>query len=149
MERHEPEGVLVKPGVVTVGDGTDNDGSKSPEHLQHLRSRGSQPHGHDLTAVRRRVGDEDAPRQALEKLGHQVDGERVAKVEDEDECVQEHETGDGGPAVSDIAGERTSKADADQGTEWPGDLERRLPVAFNDILLICLMPDAVPVRERR
>ncbi len=71
------EHVLVGAGViytvVTVGHGTNDDTANRPEHLQHLGSRGSQLYRYDLAAVCRRVGNEDAPWQALEKLGHEND----------------------------------------------------------------------------
>src|SRR3569833_1077492 len=54
--------------VVTVGDGTHDDGSDGPEHLQHLRGRGSQPDGDKHTTKNKHKNNEDAPRHTLEEL---------------------------------------------------------------------------------
>lgn len=131
-----------------VSDGTNDDTANGPEHLQHLGGRGSQRNWHDLTAVRRRVGNEDAPWQALEKLGHEDDGKRVGKVKGEDEGVQEHEAGQGCVAVSDAAGERTSDEDADQRAELAGHLKRRLPLGLDDEFVACGVVHTIFVRER-
>lgn len=113
--------------VVAVGDATNDDATDSPEHLEHLGGRGSELDGDDLRAVRRGIGDEDTPWQTLEKLGDKHERKGVGKVEDEDETVQAHETDDGGPAVSDAAGERTSKEDSNEGAELSSHLKCRLP----------------------
>jgi len=112
------EHVLVGAGaldtVVTVGDGTNDDTANRPEHLQHLCSGCSQLYRYDLAAVCWSVGNEDAPWQALKKLGHKNDWKRRGEVKCEDEDVQEHESGQSRPTVSDTAGEGASKKDADQ-----------------------------------
>ena len=43
--------------LVDVGDTSNDNGTDGPEELQDLRSRGSESHGYDLTAVSRGVGD--------------------------------------------------------------------------------------------
>ncbi len=116
-----------------VGNSTNDDAADRPEHLQHLGGRGSQLDGYDLTAVCRRVGNEDTPWQALEKLRHENNGKRVGEVEREDEDVQEHEAGQGRPAVSDAAGERAGEEDADKRAELPRYLKRRLPLGLDDL----------------
>ena len=117
---------------VAVGDTTYNNGSDSPEHLQHLGGRSSQLDWGNLTAVGRRVRDEDTPRNALEKLRNKQNRERVAKVKHEDERVQQHETEDSRPAVTNSAGDRTSQHDTTNGTNWPTRLESGLPTSFDD-----------------
>lgn len=57
--------------LVTIGYSTNNNTANSPEHLQHLGARGSQLDRHDLATVRRRIGNKDAPRNALENLGRE------------------------------------------------------------------------------
>lgn len=146
LRRYEPvrRGVIL--ALVYVADATDNDGANGPEHLQHLSSRGSQLDGHDLAAVCRCVGDEDAPRHAFQKLADEHDGQRLGKVEDEDEGVQQHEAEDGGPAVSDAVGEGPGEADANDGTERAAHLERRLPRCDNLPVAIFIF-DAVLLLE--
>jgi hypothetical protein len=73
--------------LVYVADGTNDDTANRPEHLQHLGSRGSQLYRYDLAAVCRRVGNEDAPWNALENLGREKNWHRFGKVKDEDEGV--------------------------------------------------------------
>lgn len=133
--------------VVMEGDATHDDGANGPEHLQHLCSRGSQLDGCDLAAVGWRVGDEDAPRDTLEQLCHEEDGERVAKEEDEDEAVQAHEARYGGPTIADPAGEGASQEDADDCAEGPAHLERRLPAGHDDVLVLGRVEDTVPLCE--
>ena len=135
--------------IVTIGDGTNDDTANRPEHLQHLGSRGSQLYRYDLAAVCRRVGNEDAPWQALEKLGHENNWHRIGKVKREDEDVQEHEAGQGRVTVSDTAGEGASDEDADKRTELPRHLKRRLPLGHDDIFAFCGVVHTVFVRERR
>src|SRR5690242_3711751 len=117
---------------VAVGDTTYNNGSDSPEHLQHLGGRSSQLDWGNLTAVGRCVRDEYTPRNALEKLRNEQNWEGVAKVKHEDERVQQHETEDSRPAVADSAGDRTSQHDTTNSTNWPTRLESRLPTSFDD-----------------
>jgi hypothetical protein len=117
--------------VVMEGDGTNDDTANCPEHLQHLRSWGSQFDGYDFTAVCGGVCNEDAPWYALEKLGHENKGKRLCKVKDEDKGIQEHETNQGGVTVSDAACEGTSEEDADKGTELARHLKGRLPLGDN------------------
>lgn len=119
-----------------VGDGTDDDTANCPKHLQHLGSRGSQFYRHDLTTVCRRVGNEDSPWDALEKLGHKHDWKRFGKVKREDEDVQEHEASQGSVTVSDTASEGTSEEDTDKRTELPRHLKRRLPLGLDDPLAV-------------
>jgi hypothetical protein len=118
--------------VVMEGDATNDDTANRPEHLQHLGSRGSQFYRHDLAAVCRRVGNEDAPWQALENLGRENNWKRIGKVKREDEGVQAHEAGQGRVTVSDTAGEGASEEDADKRTELPRHLKRRLPLGLDD-----------------
>src|SRR5437868_3789654 len=96
-----------------VGDAVHDNRTNGPEHLQHLGCRSSQLDGRDFTAVCWCVGNEDTPWDSLEKLRHEHDRERIGKVEDQDEAVQEHEAGDSRPAVSNTAGKGTSEADTD------------------------------------
>ena len=135
--------------VVTVGNGTNDDTANRPEHLQHLSSRGSQFYRYDLAAVCRRVGNEDAPWQALEKLGHENNWKRIGKVKHEDEDVQEHEAGQGRVTVSDTAGEGACEEDADKRTELPRNLKRRLPLGRDDHFVFCGVVYTVFVHERR
>lgn len=135
--------------VVTVGDGTNDDTANRPEHLQHLGSRGSQLYRYDLAAVCRRVGNEDAPWQALEKLGHENNWKRIGKVKREDEDVQEHEAGQGRVTVSDTASEGASEENTDKRTELPGYLKRRLPLGRDDVFVACRVVYTVFLRERR
>jgi len=132
-----------------ISDGTNDDTSNSPEHLQHLGSRGSQLYRHDLTTVCWRVGNEDTPWQALEKLGHENNWKRFGEVKYENEGVQEHETSQGRVAVSDTAGEGTCDDDADKGTELSRHLKGRLPLSHDDVFLFLLVPYTVFCRERR
>jgi hypothetical protein len=136
-----PEGIEYVPvrarsrlGAVVVRDTTNNYSTDSPEHLQHLRSWRSQLDRCNLTAVCWRIGDENAPWNTLEKLGDEHDGQRVGEVEDEDEAVQEHETGNGRPAVPDAAGQGTSQEYTHECTKRSSSLEGRLPAGLYDIL---------------
>lgn len=113
----------IGPVVGAVCGTTDDDTADGPEHLQHLGARGSELDGDDFGAVGGRVGDKDAPRQPLEDLRDKKDGQRVAEVEDEDEGVEAHQADDGGPSVSDPAGERAGDKDPDQRAELSGDGE--------------------------
>ena len=119
-----------------IGDAPYNDSANGPKHLQHLGSRSSQLDWCDLAAVCRCVGNEDTPWNTLEKLGCKHDWKRVAKVEYQDKQIQEHEAGNGRPTVSDTAGKGTSQADADNCTDWPTHLQRRLPASHDDILVL-------------
>lgn len=142
-----PVSTCVCPLVVVVSDTSDNDGSNGPEHLQHLGSGSSQLNGCNLTAVGRCVGNEDSPWKTLEKLGDEHDGERVGKVEDEDEGVQGHQSGNGRPAVSNAAGKGTSQTHADNGTKGTTHLEGRLPASHNDPLVVDRAVDTVLLGE--
>jgi hypothetical protein len=123
-------------GAVVVGDTADNYSANSPEHLQHLRSWRSQLDWRDLTAVCWRIGNENAPWDTLEKLGYEHDREGIGEVEDEDKGVQEHETGDGRPAVADAAGKRASQKHAHECAKWSGCLESRLPAGLDDLVAL-------------
>ena len=123
-EDYVPVRTRVLLGVVVVSDTVDDDSTDSPEHLQHLGSWGTELDGRDLRAVRGSVGNEDTPRDTLEKLGDEHDWERVGEVENEDEAVEKHQTGDGRPSVSNAAGKRTSQADTDNGTNGSSHLKR-------------------------
>jgi hypothetical protein len=120
--------------VVAVCHSTNNDRSNGPKHLQHLRCRGSKLNRYNLTAVGGSVGNEDSPGQAFQKLGDEHDRQRVGEVHGEDENVQEHETGQGGPAVSNAAGQRTSDENADKCSQLSRDLQCRLPLCLNEHL---------------
>lgn len=132
-----------------ISDTTHNDGSKGPEHLQHLRSRSSQPERHNLATVRRCICDEDAPGYAFKELGRQHDSQRVGKVEDEDETVQGHETRDGCPPVSNLAGEGAGEEDTHEGPNWPSHLQRRLPRGRDEFLATDGVFHAVCIFESR
>ena len=114
----------------------DDDGANGPEHLQHLGGGSSQLDGRNLTAVRGGVGNEDTPRNTLEKLRDEHDWQRRGKVEDQDEAVEEHEAGDGRPSISNSTGEGSSETDADDSTERTAHLERRLPAGYNDPFVV-------------
>jgi hypothetical protein len=109
--------------VVVVSDTLDDDGSNSPEHLQHLGGGSSERNGYDLTAVRRGVGDKDTPWDTFEELRDQHDRERVGEVEHKDETVQKHEVGDECPSVTNSAGQRASDNDTNDGTNWTAHLK--------------------------
>lgn len=132
MSWHVPVSLGAVLLVVTVGDGTDDNATNSPEHLQHLSGRSSESEGYNLTAVGGCVGDEDSPWDTLKDLRGEHDGKRVGEVEDEDEGVQEHETGQSSVAVTDAAGKRTSDEDTNESTELSRNLERRLPLCCDD-----------------
>lgn len=100
-----------------IGDATDNDGADGPKHLQHLCRGSSQSQWHYLAAVGGCICNEDAPRNALEKLGQQQHSQRVTEIEDEDEGVQGHQTANSRPSVSNPAGDGTSQEDADECTD--------------------------------
>lgn len=133
--------------VIMIRNTRNNNRPDGPEHLQHLRRRGAQLDGRDLGAIRGCVGDEDAPGDTLQELCDKHDGERVRKVEDEDEGVQQHEARDGGPSVSDLAGEGASEQDTDDGTDGPAHLEGGLPAGLDDELVLYGAVYAVVVRE--
>jgi hypothetical protein len=46
---------------------------------------------------------------------------RLGEVKREDENVQEHQAGEGGVAVTDLAGQRASDEDTDESTELTAD----------------------------
>lgn len=146
---HVPEGGRVKPRVITVCDCSNDDTANRPKHLQHLRSRGAQPQRDNLAAVCRRIGNEDTPWQTLQKLSYEDNWERIAKVEYEDEGIQEHEASQGRITVSNAAGEGTSEEDANQRTELARHLQRGLPFSLNDHLVGFAIVYAVPIRECR
>jgi hypothetical protein len=111
MAEYVPVRTIVGVGLVIVCNTTNDDSTDGPEHLQHLGSGSSQLNRGDFTAVCRCICNEDSPWDALQNLGQEHDWKRLGEVEDEDEAVQEHETGDGRPPISDLAGERTSQHD--------------------------------------
>jgi hypothetical protein len=119
----EPVRGGVIPGLVVVSDTAYNDGPNSPEHLQHLRRWSSQSHWHDFGAVGGCIGDENAPRDAFQDLGREKHALAVAEIEDEDGGVQEHETANGGPSISNRTGNGTCDEDTDEGTDWSATLE--------------------------
>lgn len=106
-----------------VCDTTDNDGTDSPEHLQHLSCWCSQPQWHDLGTVGRRVGNENAPWDAFQDLGHKEYRIAVGEIEDEDEAVQEHEAADGRPTITDPTGDGASNKDTNEGADRATALE--------------------------
>ena len=69
--------------------------------------------------------------------------EGVGEVEGEDENVQEHQAGEGGVTVSDLAGQRTSDEDTDQRAQLAAALQGRLPGRGDNVLLLELVPDTV------
>lgn len=133
--------------IVAISNSTYDNRTNGPEHLKHLRSRRTKLKRHDLRAVGRRVGDEDTPGDTLEQLSDEHDGQRVGKVEDEDEGVEEHETEDGSPSVSDTAGDGTGDGDTDDGADGATDLEGGLPLCLDDIFALGVTPDTVSVGE--
>ena len=132
-----------------VSDATNNYTTNRPEHLQHLSRRGSQLYRYDLAAICRRVGNENAPGQALEKLSHEYNWKRSCEVKYKDEDVQEHEAGQGRVTVSDAAGQGASEKDADERTELPRHLKRRLPLGHDDIRVGSGIVYTIFVLERR
>lgn len=126
-----------------ISDATNDNRTNSPEHLQHLRRRSSQPQWHNLTAVGGSVGDEDTPGNAFEDLRQQQDAEGVAEVEDEDEAVQEHQAANGRPSVSDLASDGTCEEDTDQGTNWATTLECRLPRRCDEPFILSTVVNAI------
>ena len=130
---HEPVcGVLVQ-AIVAIGDSTDDNGAKCPKHLEHLRGGGSEPKRHDFAAVGRCVGNEDAPWNALEDLRRKEDRVAIGEIEDEDEAVQGHETTNGCPSISDLAGYGTCEEDANESTDGTGTLKGRLPGGRDEV----------------
>jgi hypothetical protein len=130
---NKPVGDGVVDGLVVVGDTADDDGTDGPEHLQHLRGRGSQSHGHDFGTVGRGVGDENTPRDTLKNLGCEEHAAGGGKVEHQDEKVEAHESANGCPSVSDPAGNGTGDEDTNQGTDGTRTLERRLPRSLDNV----------------
>lgn len=125
-------------GLVVIGDATDNDRPNSPKHLQHLRRRSSQSQGHNFSAVGGCVGDKNAPWDTFQDLGREEHSLAVAEIEDEDEGIQEHETADGCPSVSNPTGDGTRDENADEGTDRSAALEGGLPRSFDDPFLTFL-----------
>ena len=117
-----------------VGDTTHNNSTDSPEHLQHQRRWSSESHRHDLGTVCGCVGDEDTPRDTLQDLSGEEHALRVTEVEDENECVEGHETTNGCPAVSDPGCDGSSDEDTDEGTYGSRTLEGGLPGGDDDKL---------------
>lgn len=132
--RYALVGSSVSPSVVSVGDGTDDDTADRPEHLQDLSGRGTQAHRDNLTAIRRRVGDEDAPGYAFKELASEEEWERVGKEWNKDGRIHEHEANQSRPTVSNTASEWTCKENANERTKLPGHLKRRLPLGRYDII---------------
>ena len=116
-----------------ICDTTDNNGTDSPEHLQHLSCRSSESHGYDFSAVSGCVGDEDSPWDTLQNLSREEHALGVTEVEDEDECVEGHETSDGCPAVSNPGCDGSGDEDTDEGTYGSRTLERGLPGGDDDV----------------
>ena len=110
-------------GLVVVSDTADNDRPNSPEHLQHLRRWSSQSQWHNFGTVGGCIGDKNAPRDAFQDLGREKHPVAVAEIEDEDEGVQEHETANGCPSISNPTGNGTGDEDSDEGTDWSATLE--------------------------
>lgn len=133
--------------VEVVSNTTDDNSADSPEHLKHLSRRGSELERHDLGTVGGRVGDKHAPRNTLEELRDQDDGERVGEVEDEDEGIEKHEAENRGPSVSDSAGDGTGDNDTNDGTDGTDNLKGRLPLGLNDPLLVLVTVDTVSLGE--
>lgn len=115
-------------------DGTHDDGTKSPEHLQHLSAGSSQSEGDDLAAVRGSVGNEDPPRNSFEELRQEQDAKRVAKIEDEDEAVEDHKATDNRPPVPDAASNWTRDKNTDDRANRTTALESRLPSVDDDLV---------------
>lgn len=132
-----------------ISDGTDDDRTNRPEHLQHLGSRCSQFDGRDLGAVGRCVCNEDTPWDAFEQLGRQHDLLGVGKVKDKDKGIQKHEAPDGRPSVSDFAGNGTGEEDANECTDWSSHLKGGLPRSRNNKPAGIGVDDAVFVSESR
>ena len=143
--------ILVSPRftdrVVYIGHSADNDAANSPEHLQHLRCRGAQLDRYDLTAVCRSVGDEDTPWDTLQKLGGENDLNRFGEIEGEDENVQEHETDQGSPTISNIAGQRASYHDSDECAQLARYLECTLPRGRKVVTLLLVGVNTEHTRE--
>lgn len=142
-----PESSLLVKIIVAISHSTDDNRTNGPEHLKHLRSRSSKLERHDLGTVGGRIGDENTPGNTLKELSDEHDGQRVGKVEDEDEGVEEHETQDGSPSVSDTAGDGTGDGDTDDGANGATDLESRLPLCLDNIFALGVTPDTVSVGE--
>lgn len=141
------ESSLLVKVVVVEGNSTDDNSTNSPEHLQHLSSRSTKLKGHNLGTVSRRVGDENTPWDTLKELSDQHESEGVSEVEDEDEGVEEHETTNSGPSVSDSAGDRTSDGDTDNGTQRTTNLKSGLPASLDNVFILFCTPDTVSVGE--
>jgi hypothetical protein len=123
MGADEPvrRGVVLR--LVVESDAADNDRPNRPEHLQHLRRWGSQSQWHNFGTVGGRIGDKNAPRDAFQNLGREKRPLAVAEIEYEDEAVQEHETANCCPSISNITSNGTCDEDTDEGTDWPAALE--------------------------
>ncbi|KAG9665291.1 putative sugar transporter, partial [Aureobasidium melanogenum] len=128
----DPVGPGLADWVVYVSDGTNDDTANSPEHLQHLGCGSSESERNNLRAVGRGVGDENAPWDTLKDLSCENDGHGVCEVEDEDEGVEEHETGQGCIAVTNTRGQRTGDEDTNESAELTRNLESGLPLCCND-----------------
>ena len=124
-------GVLL--GLEVISDTTNDDRTDCPEHLQHLGRRRSQSHWHDLGAIGRSIGDENAPWDAFQYLRGEEHALAVAEIEDEDEAVQGHKSANGRPAVADCRGDGTGEEATNESTNWASTLEGRLPGGFDDI----------------
>ena len=114
---NEPVCAGIGLGLVVVCDTADNDRTNSPEHLQHLRGWGSEAQRDDLAAVGWCVGDENTPRDSLQKLSSEENRERVGKVGDEDHGVEEHEAEQRRQAIANATGYWTGEEDAKEGSE--------------------------------
>lgn len=123
MEVDEPVRGRVRLGLVVVSDTADYNRPNRPEHLQHLRRWSSQSHWHNFGAVGGCIGYKNPPRKAFQDLGRKKHPLAVAEIEDEDEAVQEHETANGCPSISNPTGNGTCHEYTDEGTDWPATLE--------------------------
>src|SRR4051812_14675131 len=123
MGADKPVRCGIRLGLVVVSDTADNDGPNSPEHLQHLRRRSSQSQWHDFGTVGGCIGDKNAPRDAFQDLGREKNPLAVAEKENEVEGIQENETPNGCPSISNPTGNGPCDEDTDEGTNWSATLE--------------------------
>lgn len=77
------------------------------------------------------------------------DGQRLGKVEDEDEGIEGHEAADGRPAVANATGDGTSDQDANEGADRAAHLESALPVVADDGFALVVEDGTVVLREGR
>lgn len=130
--------------VVEVCNTSYNNGTKSPEHLQHLSRGSSQLNWSDLTAIRWCVGNEDSPWKTLQKLRYEENRKGVAEVEHEDETVQSHQANNSSPAVSESGSDGASDEDTHQCTKRSTRLECRLPTSIDNPFTLAFIGGLVP-----